>query len=194
MWQSWQGDSAMVAIVSVPHCTQNCADTEVAVSPEGILAVQKLMLDVFFMLHTRAWGEGDRPVVQRCEYLQFLPFCWVLAADFWQALGPCVLLILSACVPPTSVQTFACKTEFLKKLVFYLLCVGFLTLFLCCARQSLRAGHFCTTSWHFLWSTLTAAEVRNRPDAKTTGLGAKRESRACSCLCSSFSLWLWAAL
>lgn len=34
-----RGDSAMVAVVSVPHCTQNCADTEVAVSLEGVLAV-----------------------------------------------------------------------------------------------------------------------------------------------------------
>lgn len=34
-----RGDSAMVAVVSVPHCAQNCADTEMAESPEGVLAV-----------------------------------------------------------------------------------------------------------------------------------------------------------
>lgn len=34
-----RGDSAIVAFVSGPHGTQNCGDTEVAVSPEGILAV-----------------------------------------------------------------------------------------------------------------------------------------------------------
>lgn len=34
-----RGDSAVVAVVSVPHCTQNCADTEMAVRPEGVLAV-----------------------------------------------------------------------------------------------------------------------------------------------------------
>lgn len=77
-----RGDSAVVAVVSVPHCTQNCGDIEVAVSPEGVLAVWKLMLDVFFLLHTWTGGRGDRPVVQCCEYLQFLPF-WVLAADFY---------------------------------------------------------------------------------------------------------------
>lgn len=43
---------------------------------EGILAVQKLMLDVFFLLYTCTWGRGYRPVVdQCCEYLQLLPFC-----------------------------------------------------------------------------------------------------------------------
>lgn len=35
--KSWQEVTAMVAVVSVPHCTQNCADTEVTMSPEGHL-------------------------------------------------------------------------------------------------------------------------------------------------------------
>lgn len=44
--------------VSVLHCPENCVGTDVEGSPEGIVTVGRLMLHVFFLLHT-CFGVGD---------------------------------------------------------------------------------------------------------------------------------------
>lgn len=109
-----RGDSAVVAVVSVPHCTQNCGDTEVA-EPWGCFSCLKADAGCLFPVTHMDWGEGG----QTCSSMLWIsPVPALLSFGcrlLWQTLGSCVLLILSACVPPTSVQTFACKTEFFLK-------------------------------------------------------------------------------
>jgi len=62
------------------------------------------------------------------------------------------------------------RTIFKKTLVFYLLCVGFLTTLSCCTRPSHRDSDFYTTGaavgdcCNPPLENLTAAEVRSCPD------------------------------
>lgn len=102
-----------------------------------------------FSCYTRVLGGGDIDLLL-INAVNISSYC--LFVKFWLQIhmtnpSSCFLLILSACVPTTSVQTFACKREnnFFKKLVFYLPCVSFLTVLFCYTRPSLKGGHFCGT-------------------------------------------------
>lgn len=168
-----RGDCAAVAVVSAPLHPELCRYWS-GCEPWGHFGCLKAGAGCLLSVTHMDCGEGG----QTCSSMLWISPVLALLLSFscrflWQTLGSCVLLILSACIPPTSVQTFACKTEFLKKPgILPAMCwLPYSLLFI--VQGNLRVGHFCTMSWHFLSSTLPAAEVRNRPDMKTTGLGAK---------------------
>lgn len=50
----------MVAVVSVPHCTQNCADTKVTVSPERHFSCLKADAGCLLPVTHMDWGEGGQ--------------------------------------------------------------------------------------------------------------------------------------
>lgn len=105
----------MVAVVSAPLHPELCRYWS-GCEPWGHFSCSKA--DAGCLLHVTHTGLGGGG--QTCSSMLWISPVLALLLSFgcrflWQTLGPCVLLILSACVPPTSVQTFACKTEFLKK-------------------------------------------------------------------------------
>lgn len=188
--------TAVVAVVSAPLHPELCRYWS-GCEPWGHFGCLKAGAGCLLSVTHMDWGEGE----QTCSSMLWISPALALLLSFscrflWQTLGSCVLLILSACIPPTSVQTFACKTEFLKKPgILPAVCwLPYSLLFIVQGSLS-ELG----TSAPQVGTSSVPPSLQQRWGTSLTwkpqDLGQKPESKFCSSLCSSsFSLWLWATL